>query len=484
MKVIVSPKLNRIVKVKQVAPSSGGSGAWGGITGTLADQVDLAGVLAAQTAVHADTKEPTGFVDPDNISRSYDSATRKVTLTAITGTLDYYWRGVKKTLGATWTSSAHDDVAGSWFLSSSDGTNFVWSNTPWLFSYVMTAFISYGVADKFGISETHGCTMSAADHEEDHDNIGTYKKSGGGVSGYALASTTAADRRPLVASTTVKDEDLKTVLAELATESYTQFSLTSANTAVFTKAAADIIALSTNRPYYNQLTGGAWQQTLMSANSYTCVWLVAVPVTEDSGSQAYRYLWVQGQTEGNLTSQQARTPANVSFGAFQTLATEFVFIGKVILQYVASSWVLTSVELLAGTKSGQSSTPAASYVSQTVTAGNLLTAPSEDAVAAALAGKLDALASVNTQTGTTYTILASDLGKDVRFTSGTAVTLTLPAYTGFSEGFQCTLHNDSASAIDVTFSGTVVASGTKIAQKKSALLRMVGASWRCSGGVS
>ena len=97
---------------------------------------------------------------------------------------------------------------------------------------------------------------------------------------------------------------------------------------------------------------------------------------------------------------------------------------------------------------------------------------------------LTPLANTNTQSGTTYTIVTTDIGKDVRFTSATAVTLTLPAYTGFLEGFQCTLHNDSANAIDVTISGTVVASGTKIAQKKSVLLRMVGSSWRASGGLS
>ena len=101
-----------------------------------------------------------------------------------------------------------------------------------------------------------------------------------------------------------------------------------------------------------------------------------------------------------------------------------------------------------------------------------------------LSGRLTTLSNTNTQTGTAYTLLTSDLGKDVRFTSATAVTLTLPAYTGFTEGFQCTLHNDSTAAIDITLSGTVVASGTKIAQKKSALLRMIGGSWRCSGGVS
>jgi hypothetical protein len=46
-------------------------------------------------------------------------------------------------------------------------------------------------------------------------------------------------------------------------------------------------------------------------------------------------------------------------------------------------------------------------------------------------------ASVNEQTGTSYTLLASDLGKIVKFTNGSAITVTLPNNLGL--GFTCTV---------------------------------------------
>jgi hypothetical protein len=59
-------------------------------------------------------------------------------------------------------------------------------------------------------------------------------------------------------------------------------------------------------------------------------------------------------------------------------------------------------------------------------------------------------ASINEQTGTTYTLLAGDNGKVIKFTNGSAITLTLPS--GLGEGFNCTVIQYGAGQI--TFSGT------------------------------
>ena len=59
-------------------------------------------------------------------------------------------------------------------------------------------------------------------------------------------------------------------------------------------------------------------------------------------------------------------------------------------------------------------------------------------------------ASVNEQTGTTYTLVAGDNGKVIKFTSGSSITLTLPS--GLGVGFNCSVIQYGAGQI--TFSGT------------------------------
>ena len=79
--------------------------------------------VSAETAIKTLgelTKEPTGFKYANNINVSYDHIERKVTLTANEGyTLDAYYNGaeVSELMGqTTWTSDAHADASGSYFL--------------------------------------------------------------------------------------------------------------------------------------------------------------------------------------------------------------------------------------------------------------------------------------------------------------------------------------------------------------------------------
>lgn len=59
-------------------------------------------------------------------------------------------------------------------------------------------------------------------------------------------------------------------------------------------------------------------------------------------------------------------------------------------------------------------------------------------------------ANINSQSGTTYTIDATDNGKVIQTTSATAITITIPA--GLPTGFNCTVVQMGAGQI--TFSGT------------------------------
>ena len=61
-------------------------------------------------------------------------------------------------------------------------------------------------------------------------------------------------------------------------------------------------------------------------------------------------------------------------------------------------------------------------------------------------------ANINSQSGTTYTILATDNGKVIQSTGASAMTITIP--TGLPNGFNCTVVQMGAGQI--TFSGTYV----------------------------
>ena len=67
-------------------------------------------------------------------------------------------------------------------------------------------------------------------------------------------------------------------------------------------------------------------------------------------------------------------------------------------------------------------------------------------------------ASINEQTGTTYTLVAGDNGKVIKFTSGSAITLTLPS--GLGEGFNCSVVQYGAGQITSTSFDTTTANHT------------------------
>lgn len=315
-------------------------------------------------------KEPTGFFDPDNVIVSYDSTTRKVTLT---GNVEAYWRGKHiPILTSGWISDAHPDVNGTYYLYYDGDLNiFSFTTTPWSFDKLMIAFINYGATYKWAIRECHG-TMDWKSHQEFHRVIGTYKESGGELSNYVLNSTTAANRRPYVSATYIFDEDIRTINPALTTNSYTIANLTGADaTNAFALSQTDIVPLSGSNPYYNQWNGSTWTQTLMANNSYMNVYLLAIPTTADSESQSYRYMWVQGQNNGDLPTVNAYTTKDLNIGSLTLYATEIIFIAKVTIRYRAADWSIVSVTNLTGSSFSQIGTPSGSFLASVSTDATL-----------------------------------------------------------------------------------------------------------------
>jgi hypothetical protein len=313
------------------------------------------------------TKEPTGFDNPSAVTVTYDPTAKTITLG---GTFKVYWRGALVTQIVTGhTSIAHPATLDKAYFYYFDGTAVVWSESIWTFDMVMIAVVQYGTTNKFAIRECHGL-MDWNSHQEFHRVVGTYRSSGGTLSDYILTSTTAIDRRPQVSSCTINDEDVPTVNAALTTKSYTQMFLTGTSTTPvvnFTLAAAEIIPVSTVTPYYNQLSGVNWVQTLMLDNQYQALWLIAIPVALGTDSQKYRFAWMQGQSVSTtLSTIQALTPSDLVLGNLASLSSEYVFITKIIIRHDTNgsgTWQIVQVNDLTGNKFIQSSAAAGVYLS-------------------------------------------------------------------------------------------------------------------------
>ena len=94
---------------------------------------------------------------------------------------------------------------------------------------------------------------------------------------------------------------------------------------------------------------------------------------------------------------------------------------------------------------------------------------------------------VNAQTGTTYTLLATDNGKVVTLNNAGAITLTVPS--GLGAGFSCVLIQLGAGQVSLTMTGTVlrnIASATKIAGQygQASLTAYVADNFAFSGDVT
>jgi hypothetical protein len=440
---------------------------------TLKTDLGLGGIDLATTAT--DVKEPTGWLDPDAVAAAmtYDSTTQKI---SISGTHSYYWRGIKTSV-TNFVSGAHDNTVGhQYYLSSGDGSTFTWAtDTVWTFDVIMVAFVNYQTAVKFALAESHGL-MQWQVHETLHQTIGTYKESGGTLdpATYTLLSTTAAHRRPNVIAAHLHDEDVDSVLAALTSATYNKFYLSSTGTNNFTGLTADIVPLLTNNPYYNLFSTPNWTQVLMANNSYMCVWLAAMPVTQDAASQAYRYIWIQGQSNGNLASQEALQPASLNLGTLSTESSEIVFLVKIIVRYTGGNWDLYSITNLTGSKFSQVGASAGNYLSAVTTNGSLTGDGTTGNPLSASSGATTATAAgTTTLTVSSYTIQ--------EFTGATTQTVVLPVVTTLRLGHQFRFINNSSGLVTVNSSGgnlvTTVAAGATVFVSCILITGTTAASW-------
>jgi hypothetical protein len=310
--------------------------------------------------IYDKTKQNTGFITDPVVT--YNSTTKKITLS---GSVEAMWQGnIVSALVNGWESDAIPGTPTQPYFLYYNGSTFVWSTSPWTFDMLMIAMVYYRPTGTylFTLREPHG-VMDWFAHYNEHFNLGTFKISGGTVNGIVLNSTTASERRPDTSITVVRDEDLSTTLSGKTDKLYTRAYIQSDTTITSVWNQADIVSENAGQPYWNQVVSGVGSQVPMSNNSYMCVWQVAMPVANDSESQRYKFFWVQGQSNGTLTSQQAAKSSDLYMANFQNISPEYLFITKIIIRYTGSSWSIYSSEDLSGSRTSQTSAPSANYLS-------------------------------------------------------------------------------------------------------------------------
>jgi hypothetical protein len=281
--------------------------------------------------VYTDTKDPTGWLSPTNVTVSYNATNRTVTLTPVSGTLQYYWRGVKVDLGATWTSAAHTNADGEYYLYSTDGVNIGWSNTVWAFDMLMVAkaIVSTTPAYKFAIKETHGL-MPWEVHQELHETVSSYRTSGGALTAGTYAENTATDaaNSPGFDAAIIKDEDDSVTIPAWVEGTYTTMRIGASSKATFDTTATLPFRSSGSYILVNNPTTGA--ETASTNNKYVNVYQVLIPAAADTDSQKYRTVMLQPQRDHpSLADAQLENPQNLSFGDLSATTPEFVIYARI-----------------------------------------------------------------------------------------------------------------------------------------------------------
>lgn len=273
------------------------------------------------------TGADSGFVNNGSITISYNWISRTITLN---GDLRYLWRGIEKTLGVSWTSSAHNATNGNWYLYTIDGTTFSWSQSAWLFSDVQIAAVSYGgSADTtFAISELHG-TMDWKTHEQFHQRFGTYVYSGGKLTAGTYLEATATDvaNSPGFDAAVVKDEDCNTPLAAWTEGTYTTMYIGVGGAPVF-NVGSSLPFIGSGYINVNDTATGNLAAGIN--NRFYNVYQILIPTTSDATSAKYRMIMLQPQaTFTSADAAKGESVKSLNLGTLSALSAEFVIYSRI-----------------------------------------------------------------------------------------------------------------------------------------------------------
>jgi hypothetical protein len=262
-------------------------------------------------------KNPTGFLDGDELDVFYDYNERTITVSG--ADLRYYFEGIEYNLSASgsWTSSPSPSGEGLYFLYTTDGENFIWSEDAWEIYYMQVSVVrrSASAEHSFALRETHN-TMDWRSHNIWHRTTGTILLSGCEASSFAYEGTVDDDNCPIFGSGNVIDEDLITAIDTWQEPTYTICYLDANNDNIFDLTSTLPFSFSPTGSNYIQWNNVLTGELIEGAeDKYYNVHQIIVPVAKDANSQSYRMIFLAPQKEySTLTSALNENPRKIIFG--------------------------------------------------------------------------------------------------------------------------------------------------------------------------
>ena len=298
--------------------------------------------------------EPNGFADRSDATLGWDDGTRTLTLT---GTYDIYSDGTKFTkTGGTIEISDTEGAHFIYYDGSGDLQELTSFDISLINQYAFVAEVYWdatnGAAIPWVVNELHGASMSPDTHEYLHNTVGAAYVSGMGLSGMTTSNNpTGADDEQCQFTAEggeMRDEDIPQGIQ-------LRSSLTNA-IPVMWKTGADGSAVwrmddtrsfpvtnlgtTAGRVMWNELTGGSWQLTEISANNrFVLAHIYAIPGLNPATGNLVA---IVGEADyQNVTSARAGAHEEATALALGGLPSlEFVLVATVIAK-TNSTWTNT-----------------------------------------------------------------------------------------------------------------------------------------------
>jgi len=270
------------------------------------------------------------------------------------------------------------------------------------------------------------------------------------VTGSSLITDASITRLANTSGTNTGDQDLSsfatnTNLALKANIASPTFTGTATIPTPFTVGTTSVTATGTQLNYINTATGTTGTGSLVYATSPTLITPAlgtpsALVGTNITGTAA-------GLTAGNVTTNANLTGEVTSTGNATTVNNAAV-IAKTLTGFTsgagtvaAADNILQAIQKVDGNVALKANTAAPTFTG--AVSGN-------NETASTLAGFA---ANINAQTGTTYTLLASDNGKIITLANASAITVTVPS---LFAGFNCMIIQTGTGEITLTSLSTTI----------------------------
>jgi hypothetical protein len=300
-------------------------------------------------------QEPSGFISrtTSTVTVTATGPTRTVAIAPVSGTFDYYIKGVRYTIAAS-VSVQWPAVEGTHFfyfdtdrtLKTTQDVS-VWENGI-LGAYALVWAVNWDNTNSVirrSLEERHGVQMPGAVHLWMHLYAGTQWKSGGELGNFVIGDGSLNTHAQFsVANCVISDEDIVATITDGAPQDLsptanlpvfylsgtgTFWRFKAANTYPFILSGEAGYTGASGRIAYNLNTGGTWSLSEVSQSDYVLVHIVATP---DPTTPVIAVLGQALYTTLSTAQSGATTEANTIVGLLSLLSTEYRILSTVIYQ--------------------------------------------------------------------------------------------------------------------------------------------------------